>query len=200
MKFPSSEVAFYVDKSKLPSRLAKNIIAISEPIHPAEIQERIDRVVGPTFVDSYFLHLAACCFCIQPNSFLEVLPSYMNWLSWFNFLILMESTLVILIIVWFFVINSLSYKGVYINSFFPQIAGLRSSLLTECLPLTKNLFVQKLLSQRFKTFCKYRDLTYHLKLYGCAQERTKVRKRMYKLRTLRTRTTWLDRTNLEKIK
>ena len=59
MKFPSSEVAFYLDKSKLPSRLAKNIIAISEPIHPAEIQERIDRVVGPTFVDSYFLHLAA---------------------------------------------------------------------------------------------------------------------------------------------
>ena len=42
----------------------------------------------------------------------------------------------------FFVIISFCYKDVYINSFFHQTARLSSSLLTECLPLTKNLFYE----------------------------------------------------------
>ena len=57
-------------------------------------------------------------------------------------------------------------------------------------------FLRKLMSQRFKAFYKYRDLTYYLKLYGCVQERTKVPERMCKLRTIRTRTTWLPRTQI----
>ena len=51
MKYPSPEVAFYVDK--LPSRLALNIVVISEPVLLVKLLERIYRAVGPTLATSH---------------------------------------------------------------------------------------------------------------------------------------------------
>ena len=53
--------------------------------------------------------------------------------------------------------------------------------------------------QRFKVFWEYHELTYHLKLQECEQERTEVRERTCKLRMLRTHKTSLGRANLDQL-
>ena len=139
MKFLSPEVALYLYKSTIrPCMEYCCHVWTGAPSCYLELLDKLQKQIRKTAGPS----LAACPEPLAHRRnvdnlslFIDIIlvNIHLNYLSWFHFLILEVSLLVILIDCMIFLSP---FKDVYVNSLFPYTARLRNSLPVECFPLT----------------------------------------------------------------